>query len=251
MAGRLIVLLMIGVTGMATAQQRQDPMRFLRWTGSDARAFFPSLTRLQPLYLTLGGAAVYLTSRYDRRATRDTRYLADKEFLRVLEEFGNEKAIRPMSLMIFIGSLMQSNQTVQNAAFTSMESVLFANVFVNALKTVVGRARPETTDDPGDFSFFSGRTAFPSGHSATVFAFVTPWVVFFPHPLSYGLLALGAATAFTRVATGAHWLSDVVGGSAMGFGIGYWASRRHIGRNPGGGVVPTVAFNRIALSYTF
>jgi len=256
----LFILALVADTNAASAQrsQRQDPIRFVRWTGEDARSFLPSITRLQPLYIVLGGGIVYASSFYDRRATRDTRYLADREILRVLEEFGNEKVLRPMSLMIFIGTLLQPDQRMQNAAFSSMESILFANLFVNGLKSVVGRSRPNVTDDPGDFSFLSGRTAFPSGHSATVFAFLTPWVLFYPHPLMYGLFGLGAATAFTRVATGFHWVSDVVSGSAMGFGIAYWISRRHL-RASGGRtrasslsrVVPRIGVNDFSITYRF
>jgi len=78
-------------------------------------------------------------------------------------------------------------------------------------------------------------TSFPSGHSASAFAFATaisrdkPWVA-----LGAGFLA--AAVAYSRVHTGVHYPGDVVVGSLIGEGTGQAVAglvdRLHPPRNP-------------------
>lgn len=59
-------------------------------------------------------------------------------------------------------------------------------------------------------------SSFPSGHAARAafFAFVLWDLV--PGPWRAGLVALVAVTVWARVYIGDHWLSDVVGGAALG-----------------------------------
>ncbi|NBC18539.1 MAG: phosphatase PAP2 family protein, partial [Bacteroidetes bacterium] len=68
---------------------------------------------------------------------------------------------------------------------------------------------------------------FPSGHATTVFAFTTPWVLYYPGVPTYGLLALSAGTAYARLADNVHWFTDVMAGSAIGIATAYWLTRRH------------------------
>jgi len=56
---------------------------------------------------------------------------------------------------------------------------------------------------------------FPSGHSASAFAFAVGASIDDP-PLAIVLVPLAVAVAYSRLHTGAHWLSDVVGGALLG-----------------------------------
>ena len=62
-------------------------------------------------------------------------------------------------------------------------------------------------------------TSFPSGHSASGFAFAAaigrdqPW-------LGFGLRFLAAAVAYSRVHTGVHYPGDAVAGALIGEGMG-------------------------------
>ena len=95
------------------------------------------------------------------------------------------------------------------------------------IKYTVGRSRPHESDGTHAFRPFSGNASFPSGHTTTAFAIVTPWVMFYPHPVTYGLFALSTGTAVARIARDAHWATDVLAGAALGFTTGYWLSKRH------------------------
>ena len=103
------------------------------------------------------------------------------------------------------------------------------NLTVNAAKFVFGRERPIHQEGPYDFDFVEmGSTSFPSGHTATAFALITPWVIYYPGPITYSLMAIPVGTAIARVAKGRHWLSDVSAGAAIGFSIGQYLAKKHL-----------------------
>jgi len=92
-----------------------------------------------------------------------------------------------------------------------------------ALKQRIGRKRPLEMGrvcwvsllPPDQFSF-------PSGHSITAFAVVTPLMYFYPS-LAIVLLFCALSVAASRVVLGMHFLSDVLAGGAIGCGLGYVA----------------------------
>lgn len=61
-------------------------------------------------------------------------------------------------------------------------------------------------------------SSFPSGHSASAFAFTTAVALESPAAGAV-LLPVATAVAYSRVHTGVHWPSDVVAGAAIGSGI--------------------------------
>lgn len=83
-------------------------------------------------------------------------------------------------------------------------------------------------------------TSFPSGHSASAFAFAVAAGDELPL-LSFPLLLLAAAVAYSRVHTGVHYPGDVVTGSLIGSvcaGAVRAAARRSRRRSTGGGAPP-------------
>jgi membrane-associated phospholipid phosphatase len=99
--------------------------------------------------------------------------------------------------------------------------VIGQNLIANGVKLLVERERPPVPH-LADSSGFS----FPSGHSAAAAATYAavalvlgrgrPWRV--KAVLTAGAAAVTAAVAASRVLLGVHWLTDVVGGVALGFG---------------------------------
>jgi len=119
--------------------------------------------------------------------------------------------------------------------------VLLAGLVVGPLTTLlkelVGRDRP-TADDP---LVAAGGLSFPSGHSsgAAVLAGLL-LVVLWPmldrrwRPwLGGGLILAALCVAWTRIALGVHYLSDVVGGLALGAAV-VLVSMAIFGLYPGG-----------------
>jgi undecaprenyl-diphosphatase len=73
--------------------------------------------------------------------------------------------------------------------------------------------------------------SFPSGHSASAFAFATAASKELP-PLAPVLVPLAGAVAYSRVHAGVHYPSDVAAGAAGGVICGVIASRLRLRRDP-------------------
>jgi membrane-associated phospholipid phosphatase len=107
----------------------------------------------------------------------------------------------------------------RRAARAGLASIAAASGLVNiGLKPLHGRTRPDAEalqSAPGRAVAMPRSASFPSGHSASAFAFATaaggemPW-------LAFPLRSLAAAVAYSRVHGGAHYPADVVAGSLIG-----------------------------------
>lgn len=154
---------------------------------------------------------------------------------------------------LFLATLATRDTRLQDAAFTSFEAGVYATLLTNVTKGVVGRVRPYRDEGPFTFRPFSGTKSFPSGHTALAFALVTPWVVYYPSPWTYGLFAVSAGTAVARLSMERHWVTDVLAGAALGTLTGYWLARRHLRQTTPLRVTPTLGpeGGALTLTYTF
>ena len=91
-------------------------------------------------------------------------------------------------------------------------------VVVFALKFSIRRSRPEG-EWGGGYRRFDPHS-FPSGHAARVGAMATFVALVGPWPLAIAVAAWACAVAFSRVALGVHYVSDVVAGVALGIVMG-------------------------------
>jgi hypothetical protein len=124
-----------------------------------------------------------------------------------------------------------------------MEAVVTSAAWTGLLKVCSGRERPfqgESSDNDwvGPFGIFSGETSmrgkqftsFPSGHSSAIFSLAT--ILAHQYPKYYIVpvvsYSIATAVAYSRMVVDAHWFSDVVVGSALG----YLCARQVIRDNP-------------------
>ncbi|MFJ5550273.1 bifunctional phosphatase PAP2/diacylglycerol kinase family protein [Streptomyces sp. NPDC093225] len=110
----------------------------------------------------------------------------------------------------------------RKAAAQAAASLALASAAINTVgKWSIRRARPlaEAVPAPRRPSRFPTTTSFPSGHSASAFAFATGLAL--EHP-GWGALAapVAAGVALSRVYTGVHYPADVLAGAALGVGAG-------------------------------
>jgi membrane-associated phospholipid phosphatase len=101
------------------------------------------------------------------------------------------------------------------------EALIDSGIVVTVLKTVSRRQRPPTDNASGEF--FSGGTSFPSGHAISAWSLATVVASEYGHdrPLvRFGVYGLATAVSLSRFTGRKHFLSDVLVGSALGYGIG-------------------------------
>jgi membrane-associated phospholipid phosphatase len=108
------------------------------------------------------------------------------------------------------------------------EAAIDSLIVYGGLKTITQRARP--ADGRERSEFFDGGSSFPSGHSTQAWAAATIIASEYHDRRSVQIAAFATATAVSvaRFTGKKHYLSDVVAGSALGYGIGkYVYHKRH------------------------
>lgn len=107
----------------------------------------------------------------------------------------------------------------RRAARSGLASVGVTAAVANlVLKPLGGRRRPDRVADQVPVARqarMPASTSFPSGHSATAFAFATGVGRVFPAP-SIPLQGLAVLVAYSRVHTGVHYPGDVLAGALAG-----------------------------------
>lgn len=125
--------------------------------------------------------------------------------------------------MYGLGEIMKKPEW-RRTALLSLESLAISSVSVATLKFLVGRARPHAWEGSQSFHPLSTShryTSFPSGHAAAAFS-VAASIASESNHQAIDILAYSLATlaALSRVHDEAHWTSDVLVGSALGYFIG-------------------------------
>jgi len=126
-------------------------------------------------------------------------------------------------LAIAAGLAVLGGPDGRRAALRGIIAVGVTSAAVNiGLKTIRPRRRPDRVGAHVPVArqvAMPSSGSFPSGHSASAFAFASSVGATLPGAAP-PLLALAAAVAYSRVYTGVHFPGDVIVGSAIGAAIG-------------------------------
>jgi len=141
-----------------------------------------------------------------------------------ITQFGNSTWMALLVLGIWAAAFALGKARPHNLAWLSMRkkaALVFAavaapGIAVMAIKFLVGRARPYM-EEAGFFPFTYGvdYASWPSGHTTTAFAFAAAAGMAMP-ALRWPLFILAAATGYSRMALGVHYLGDVIAGATLG-----------------------------------
>ncbi|MCP2045912.1 phosphatase PAP2 family protein [Pontibacter sp. HSC-36F09] len=104
-------------------------------------------------------------------------------------------------------------------------------LFIGLLKYTIDRPRPFVTHDTIEQIAEASSPSFPSGHTAFAFTAAVVLVLMFRNPALRGLLLTWAfLVAYSRLALGVHYPSDVLGSMLLGSAAAYLATytfRKH------------------------
>lgn len=120
------------------------------------------------------------------------------------------------------------NERARETGLLAAEALADGAIVSGVLKAITQRPRPSEGDGRG--RFFTGGTSFPSGHSVEAWALATVVAKEYggDHPLvGVAVYGLAAMTGLARYSGRRHFLSDVLIGSAVGFGIGRYVYKQH------------------------
>jgi membrane-associated phospholipid phosphatase len=117
-------------------------------------------------------------------------------------------------------------------SYTMLEAATFSVITTEGLKLAAGRERPNETTSVN--AWREGGSSFPSLHASAAFAIGTVlaesggddfrWI---RRVLGYGM---ASATAYVRLHDNVHWLSDTVGGAAIGIATAEFTMHRRQAR---------------------
>jgi membrane-associated phospholipid phosphatase len=138
--------------------------------------------------------------------------------LRVVTDLGNIRLVLLFALVLVAVELVRRRS---RWSFLFLLAVLAGEeAAMLAVKGLVGRVRPALTSEAATLG-----PSFPSGHSATAAAFYAAAALVLGrtmpgrarHIVIAVAVALAAAVGASRVLLDLHWLSDVIGGLALGW----------------------------------
>jgi membrane-associated phospholipid phosphatase len=131
-----------------------------------------------------------------------------------------------VSAFYLIG-LARHDKRARETGLLAAEALINASIVSVTFKGVTQRQRPLYNDSRG--RFFSGGTAFPSGHAAGAWSIASVVADEYKHrPLvRFGAYGLATAVSVARYTGRNHYLGDSIVGGAIGYGIGHYVYRKH------------------------
>lgn len=133
-----------------------------------------------------------------------------------------------VSALFYLTGRMRHDERAKETGLLAAEALINGTIVSQAIKGISQRQRPEVDHSSGEF--FDGGSSFPSGHAINSWAVATVIASEYGprHPaVRYALYALATAVSISRYTGRKHFLSDVLAGSAIGYGIGRYVYHQH------------------------
>jgi membrane-associated phospholipid phosphatase len=196
----------------------------LHLRGRDARWLAP---------LALGTAGLIATD----QSTGDEIAESQKQLpaSRIVSYAGSGYGVGGVALGFYLFGRAKHDDRARETGLLGAEALVDSAIVVTALKEISQRSRPLSGKSRSDF--FDGGSSFPSGHSIAAWSLATVIAnEYHDRPLvqlaAYGIAGAVSAARFTGEK---HYLSDVLVGSAMGYGIGRYVYHAHHRRESASG----------------
>jgi membrane-associated phospholipid phosphatase len=195
-----------------------------RLRGRDARWLAP---------LGLGTAALMTTDR--RTGDEMAESTGQLNASRIVSYAGSTYGVGGIAATFYLFGRARHDERARETGLLGAEALIDSGIVVTALKEITQRGRPLSGRDRSEF--FDAGSSFPSGHSIEAWALAAVianeyhdhrWV-------QVGAYGIASAVSLSRFTGRQHYLSDVLVGSAAGYGIGRYVYRAHHRARTGSG----------------
>ena len=178
---------------------------------------------------TIGLMALFATDRITGDEIAEFHHLSTTS--RVLSYPGSTYGVAAAAASFYLLGREKHNERARETGILIAEGSIDSFIVFSALKVTTQRGRPQTGRERSEF--FEGGTSFPSGHSTQAWTVATIVANEYHDKRAVQIAAysIASAVSFARFAGGRHYISDVVVGSALGYGIGKYVYRAHHRQN--------------------
>jgi membrane-associated phospholipid phosphatase len=176
------------------------------------------------LPLGLSAAALVATDRYTAGAIDNNDHL---NISHDISRIGSIYGVGGIAAGFYLTGLVAHNARARETGLLGGEALIDGGLVSVALKEVSQRPRPFVDDASGEF--FDRGNSFPSGHSIAAWSLATVVAEEYHGRRAVSLAAYGlaASVSFARYTGRNHFLSDVLVGSAIGYGVGRYVYHTH------------------------
>lgn len=163
------------------------------------------------------------------RITGDEMNEADRQvsMSKAISYAGSVYGLGGIATTFYLFGRKNHDYRARETGLLSAEALVDSVIVGSALKGITQRARPLTGIERSEF--FDGGNSFPSGHSTQAWAVATVIANEYKDRRAVQIAAYGIASAVSvaRFTGHKHYLSDVLAGSALGYGIGRYVYGAH------------------------
>jgi len=190
------------------------------WDQSDAKWIAPLGLSLATLLAT------------DRHTSGDlVKHGDNRDRLRISKDIsyaGSLYSTAGISTLFYLTGRLRHDERAKETGLLAAEALIDSTIVSQAIKGISERQRPQVDHSSGEF--WDGGSSFPSGHAINSWALATVIASEYGprhHAVRYASYALATAVGISRYTGRRHFLSDVLVGSAMGYGIGRYVYHQH------------------------
>jgi membrane-associated phospholipid phosphatase len=145
---------------------------------------------------------------------------------------GSAYGVGGVAAAFYLFGRAKHDERARETGLLGAEALIDSGIVVTVVKEVTQRRRP--TAPVGRSDFFDGGSSFPSGHAIAAWSMATVIAKEYHDRPLVQIAAYGIASAVSvaRFTSRNHYLSDVLVGSAMGYGIGQYVYHAHHRKSP-------------------
>ena len=131
-----------------------------------------------------------------------------------------------IALMVLISAFVKKSKAIMKQFFIIAAVLIFVLIVSQGLKALIFRERPFVTHPSIEKLSEAGSSSFPSGHTLEAFAMAAALsILFSKKKITIPVYIWAALVAYSRMALGVHYPSDVLAGIIIGTFIGWMVPR--------------------------